>query len=381
MRSFDAIVVGIGGMGSAALYEAARRGARVLGIEQFGIGHTNGSSHGESRIIRRAYFEHPDYVPLVDRSFELWGRLEAVCGVPLLRRTGLLLSGPRDGAVLAGVLRARNEHGLAITEVQQCEYEARFPGFRFRPRDIVVFEREAGILFVEECVVAFTQAALELGARLETGETVRRWSQKDHHVAVETDRGCYLADRLIITGGPWTAALLADLRLPLQIHRRMQMWFRCEPSAYLVESGSPVFCFDLDGSFYYGFPALEAGVIKVAEHRNPADIDSPAALDREIRESDVAAMRGFLKRHLPAASADVVRFSPCMYTMTPDEHFILDRHPDFDRVCFAAGFSGHGFKFAPIIGSILADLSLNGSTAEPCAFLRLDRPALRGSAV
>lgn len=373
MQTFDAIVVGIGAMGSAALQALAERGCRVLGLEQFGIAHAQGSSHGQTRIIRKAYFEHPDYVPLVTRAMELWRALECKCERVLFEKVGLLLVGPADGAIIRGTHSARAAHDFRIDDVSPDDFRKRFPQFVLPAGCEAVFEVDAGFLHVEECVAAQCQAALDAGAQLETGAAVLHWERRDGHFSVHTAGECYLAERLIFCAGPWTSALLREAGLPLTVKRKPQLWFRCGRAAYAASAGSPVFGYDWHGGFYYGFPALEPGVIKVSEHYSGDIVRDVAMLDRELHSDDGAQVCEFVRTVLPLAQPEIVRHAVCMYTMTPDEHFILDHLPSEPKVWLAAGFSGHGFKFAPLIGQILADYAESGRTDAACEFLRLAR--------
>ncbi len=379
MAIADVIVLGLGVMGSAAAMHLARRGARVVGIEQFGPVHDRGSSHGRTRICRKAYFEHPDYVPLLGRCYALWDELGARCGRGVFVRCGLVYSGRAEGTVLAGVKRAAAEHGLAVESVPAADRAARFSALRFDEADEVLFERDAGFLWAEECVrVQLGQAACD-GAALHYNEPVRNWSSDGRCVRVVTDKGAYDAASLVLTAGPWSSALLTELRLPLTVLRKPQVWFesvgygRCDPARM------PAFAFDADGAFYYGFPEADAGMVKVGEHTGGATVPDASHVDRAVLEEDLASVRTFVERHLPFVRPRVLRSSMCMYTMTPDGHFVLDRHPQHANVLFAAGFSGHGFKFAPLVGEVLTELALDGATRQPVEFLRLSRAALRPS--
>ncbi len=361
-------------MGSAACWQLARAGRRVLGLERFQLGHDHGSSHGQTRLIRRAYFEHPDYVPLVQRAYELWEELEALSGRALLHRSGLLLAGAPDSRLLRGVRAAAAQHRLALEDLFPADVERRFPGIVLRPDQVAMFERDAGYLLVEDCVRAQARLAAQLGATLRFDEPVRSWKADDDAIRVQTDRGLYSAERLILTAGPWSQDLLSHLRLPLDVQRRMQLWFGVTDARYAVGAGFPAFAFEIESGFFYGFPAIEPGCMKIAEHLGRQPIAHAERLDRELHEADATDVRQFIRRHLPGVSTNVMRHSACMYTMTPDEHFIVDRAPDDPRVVFAAGFSGHGFKFAPVIGQVLAEIAIDGRTREPAEFLRLDAP-------
>lgn len=371
---YDAIVIGIGAMGSAACWQLARAGRRVLGLEQFSLAHDRGSSHGQTRLIRRAYFEHPDYVPLVQRAYELWEELEDLSGRSLLHRCGLLLAGTPDSRLLCGVRAAAAQHRLDLEELLQTDVERRFPGVALRPDQVAMFEPGAGYLLVEDCVRAQARLAAQLGAILRFDEPVRRWHADDDAIRVHTDRGVYSAERLILTAGAWSQDLLSALQLPLEVQRRMQLWFGVTDARYTVGAGFPAFAIEVESGFFYGFPAIEPGCMKVAEHLGRQPNAHPERLDRDLHDADVTEVRQFIRRHLPGVSTSVVRHSACMYTMTPDEHFVVDRTPDDPRIVFAAGFSGHGFKFAPIVGQVLAELAIEGRTREPTEFLRLNAP-------
>jgi sarcosine oxidase len=381
MEIFDAIVVGVGGMGSATLCMLAQRGRRVLGIERFGVAHSRGSSHGETRIIRRAYFEHPDYVPLVTRSFELWHQLESDVCMRLFEQSGLLLVGPADGPILAGVQQARAKHSLHIEDIERSEFRRRFPQFALPDGYRAMLEVDAGLLRVEECVTAYCQAALNAGAQLETGTHVTSWSWRGTHYVVETTRGVHRAQALVFCAGAWTRELLGTLGIPLRVRRKTALWFRCDHEHHGLERGAPVFGYEWNAGFFYGFPAVEPGVIKVAEHTGVEDCEHPDQVDRALRESDSERVRAFIRECLPHVHADeLVRHSVCMYTMSPDEHFVLDRHPELPNCFIAAGFSGHGFKFAPVVGEMMADWVCGTPCAHAAEAFRLERlmPAATG---
>lgn len=378
MRAYDCVVIGMGAMGGAALYHLAQRGARVLGIEQFDIGHELGSSHGQTRIIRKAYFEHPDYVPLLHRAYELWAQVEAESRRTLFHRTGLLLIGRPDGEVLAGVRRAADEHRLPIERLARADVLRRFPGFVPADDMEALFEADAGYLRVEDAVRTHVELAVAAGATIETGRPVLDWSADAHGVRVRTAGDEYAASTLVIAGGAWAGRLLSDLQLPLTVLRKVQLWLATDDPRYDPAQGCPAFCFDRGDAFFYGFPAIEPGSMKVAEHSGREVVNDPATVDRALHPRDSERVLEFAAHHLPGVRSEVTRHSVCMYTMTPDQHFVIDRHPHYDRVVFAAGFSGHGFKFAPILGSVLAELALNGITSEPTGFLSSKRGAITG---
>lgn len=381
MAAYDTVVIGVGGMGSAACLELARRGVAVLGLEQFGPAHDRGSSHGQSRVIRKSYFEHPDYVPLLHRAYELWARLEAETGRALFERCGLLLAGPPGGRLISGCRRTAVAHGLALEEVAAEECPRRFPGFHVPGEMSALYERDAGFLRVEECVRAAAQRAADLGAELRWNTPVRSWSADGSRVRVVTDSETITAARLIVCAGPWAGRLLAEMSLPLEVRRKVMLWVDSANPAHRLDRGGPVFAFDHALGFIYGFPGDGQGRFKIANHTGGEPVADPAAVDRALRPSDGAFLAEFLALHMPGADPTVRAHAVCMYTMTPDEHFVIDRLPDRPQVVFAAGFSGHGFKFAPLVGALLADLALEGRSDVPIGFLsasRLRRIAPRG---
>lgn len=377
MQRYDCIVLGMGGFGSGALYHLARRGARVLAIEQFQPAHGRGSSHGETRIIRQAYFEHPDYVPLLRRSYDLWRELESETGRRLMHLCGLMLAGPPDGEAISGAKLAAKLHELEIESVSAVSAAERFPGFRVPEGSEVVFEDNAGYLEVENCVRAHLERAEAQGAALRTGEAVREWSSDGKTVRVRTDRGEYEAARLIVTAGAWASRLLADLNVPLTVLRKPVFWHAVTGPEYDVAGGAPAFYFEMPSGAFYGFPSLDGATVKLAEHTGGEPVADPDQLDRSTSERDSDSVRDFIEQTTPALDPRPQRSSVCMYTMSPDGHFLVDRHPQHANVVFGAGFSGHGFKFTSVLGEALAELALEGATTLPVEFLRIDRLRLR----
>jgi len=378
MKTYDAIILGLGGMGSAALYAAAKRGVRALGIEQFGPAHDRGSSHGATRIIRRAYFEHPDYVPLVDRSYEYWDQLEQQSGRRLLTRCGLLLYGPENGTIISGVRRAAEMHRMNIEDVTIADAARRFPGFRPTSDMVALLETDAGYLHVEDCVSTYIEQAQVHGAKVQFNTPVIQWSAGPSGVTVRTSDDDFHADRLIHCAGPWTKQISSNLNLPLEVRRKIVLWLRAHDDTYDQQRGCPIFGFDAPEGFFYGFPQIDARGIKVGDHSGGDVIRSTDEVERNLIPGDSDRILRFVREFMPKLSATIQKHSICLYTMTPDEHFIVDRHPVHSNVAFAAGFSGHGFKFAPVIGQAMVDLALNGRSDLPIDFLRAGRPALRG---
>ncbi len=370
MHTHDTIVIGIGGVGSGVVDCLARRGVNVLGLEQFGPAHDRGSSHGETRIIRTAYFEHPDYVPLLHRAFEGWRELESETGCELLQPTGLFLCGPPDGEAISGTLRAAEEHRLPLDRLTPAKARQRFPDFRFPDENVILFEQQAGYLHLERCVQTQIDAAMRNGAEIHFDERVVSWSANDNGVSVTTERATYSAGSLVITAGAWTGQLLSQLGIPLRVLRKVQFWFGIPANSYQC---SPCFYFEHEDGAYYGIPSPDGKTIKIAEHTGEEVVDDPLHVDRECHARNTARVESFVKTALPMVRSDPVRHSVCMYTMSPDRHFIVDRHPELSNVHFAAGLSGHGFKFTRVLGEALADCVIDGTTKLPVGFLQLGR--------
>lgn len=375
-RSADVIVIGLGGIGSAAAYHLARRGLRVLGLDQFPHAHARGSSHGDSRLIRQAYFEHPAYVPLLRRAYQLWEDLEAQSGERLFFKNGLVLSGPDvEGAAVHGAKRSAEMHGIAIEEMSADLAKRRWPMFNFDPSHSAVYEPGAGFLRVEACVRAHLAGAEAASAELRN-EGVKSWKRTDSGVEVTTEAGTYAAERLVIAGGAWSSDLLSTLQDRLSVHRVPLLWLaRAKDEALRLEDGVPCFGFDLEEGFFYGFPALPSAIaprrgVKVALHAPGERVFDPAHPDRTLQHDERALLVKLARRCLPDATDVVLDYAVCMYTMTLDEHFILDTD---GPVSFFAGGSGHAFKFASVLGEMLADFAQQGATQQPVDFLRLSR--------
>ncbi|HUG94383.1 MAG TPA: N-methyl-L-tryptophan oxidase [Planctomycetaceae bacterium] len=377
--TYDAIVLGAGGIGSAALWQLASRGARVLALDRFAPPHGRGSTHGATRIIRQAYFEHPDYVPLLVRAYHLWRALEGETGQPLMHLCGLMLAGPADGEAIPGAKLSAGRHGLAIDELAADECRRRFPGFRIPDAFHAVYEPNAGYLDVENCVRAHIERAVAHGAALQTGETVVDWTSDGRRVTVRTDRGQYEAERLVIAAGAWAGRLIPDLPVALRVVRKPQFWHEVASCDYDLSAGAPAYFFELPGGAFYGFPCLDGRFVKVAEHTGGLEVADPLTIDREVHDADVRPVMEFVRQSLPGVRPEPSRHSVCMYTFSPDGHFLVDHHPVHQNVVIAAGFSGHGFKFTGVLGEALADLALDGCTRHPIEFLSLGRFSLNDS--
>jgi sarcosine oxidase len=374
MRCFDVIVAGAGGMGTAAAAHLARRGRSVLALDRFPPGHGRGSSHGQTRLIRLAYFEHPDYVPLLRRARELWRALEHETGTPLLTECGLLSSGPADGDVITGTMRSARDHGLAVERMPAHEAMARWPAFRIPVGWESVFEREAGHLAVEACVRAHAEVAARHGVVIEADHDIRGWRVEGGAVIVETSRESISAGRLVLCPGPWAADLVRLPAIPFTVLRKSLFWYRSTAGLSPADATSlPAFAFDTPRGFFYGFPALDARGLKLAEHTGGRVVTDPLHVDRAIDAAEQATIEGWLTDHLPGVGHARTAHEVCLYTMSPDHNFVVGLHPEHPQVAVAAGFSGHGFKFASVIGEVLADLALTGTTPQPVGFLSPQR--------
>jgi sarcosine oxidase len=373
---FDVIVLGVGGVGSATLEQLARRGLKVLGLDRFPPGHDRGSSHGRTRLIRQAYFEHPDYVPLLKRAYDLWADLSERSGKTLYHQVGVFQAGRPDGTVVPGVLASARQHRLDVEQLSAREIADRFPGLRVPPPLVAVFERRAGYLDVEDCVRESARLAVEQGAQLQIGESIRSWKAEGTGVAVQTDRGTYFADRLVVSAGAWVGTLLAELGIPFQVVRKSLYWYSAPAELYSPASGFPGFLYETDRGSFYGFPRIDDEGLKGAEHSGGLPVSDPLQVDRNPDPGETLRVEQFLAEYLPGVTREPRRFGTCLYTLSPDGHFVVDRHPEHPQVAFAAGLSGHGFKFVTVLGEVLADLVQHGRTNLPIDFLSCRRPAL-----
>jgi sarcosine oxidase len=369
---YDVIVLGLGGMGTAAAAALARRGRRVLGLEQFTPAHDRGSSHGHTRVIRTAYFEHPAYVPLVRRAFRLWYELEQRTGEHLLTECPCLSIGRPGGELIEGVRRAAAEHGLIIEHLDPIELARRFPLFRFDESYVGALEQEAGFLYVERCVTACAADAIGHRAELKWEEPVREWHATAGGVTVRTDRDTYRAANLVITAGPWATQMLGDCGTTLTVMRQVPHWFAPADPRPFARDRFPIYLADTPAGTFYGLPMIDRRGHKVARHYGAPEVPGPDAVDRQITDADETPVRQFVREHLPAADGPRTHATVCLYTLTPDRHFVIDRHPEHVSVAVAAGFSGHGFKFAPVVGELLADL-VEGTTDNLPELFRVER--------
>jgi sarcosine oxidase len=375
MASFDVAVIGLGAMGSAALASLARRGRRVVGIDRYAPGHDRGSSHGASRIIRLGYFEHPSYVPLLRAAYPLWRDLETRSGRPLITITGIVEIGAPDSDLVEGTLRSSRLHGLAHDILDAQSVMDRFPAFRLPADFIGVFQPEGGFLRPEPAVEAMLALAHGAGAELAMERVVAVEPYRGG-VRVTTERGTVDAGCAIVAAGPWLKSLLPDLPVPIRVTRQVLGWFepRDGAAAALFAPGRfPVFLLQNRHGIYYGFPADGAAGVKVAKHHHFDEAVDPDRHDRNVSPDDEAAIRAVLTAHLPGADGRLLAAKTCLYTMTPDGDFLIDRLPGHPQIIVASPCSGHGFKFAPVIGEILADLASTGATEHDISRFSLAR--------
>ena len=376
--TYDVIVIGLGGMGSAAAAHLASRGATVLGLERFGPAHDQGSSHGGSRIIRQAYFEDPAYVPLLRRAYELWERLEADTGRDLMTQTGGLYLGRPESPTVAGSLAAAREWDLPHELLDAAEIRRRFPTMSPADDEVGLYEAVAGFVRPEETVTAHLDLAARKGAELRFEEPALSWAADGDGVRVTTAAGSYSASHLVICPGAWAPELLADLGLPLTVERQVMYWFQPDGGVGpFTPDRQPIWIHGGADLQLYGFPAIDGpdGGVKAAFFRR-GEVCTPQTIDREVHAEESAFIADHLRALLPAMPGRLLNAVACMYTTTPDHHFVIAGHPSHSDVTVACGFSGHGFKFVPVVGEILADLALTGTTEHPIALFDPRRPAL-----
>jgi sarcosine oxidase len=368
----DVIVLGLGGMGAAVAYHLSSRGKSVIGIDRYRPGHRYGSSHGKTRIIREAYFEAPEYVPLVRRSYQLWRELENDSDESLLSIHGLLTLGRSDSELVTGVLKSSEMYGIACELLSRDEVMGRFPGAVPDEDMIGVFEPTGGLLDPEKCIDVHLGLARKHGAVIRDGERVVSWQSTGTGVEVVTDQDTYRANQLVVTAGPWTGRLLEDLHLPLECWRVFFAHYDSVKRDYYTPDTFPITLWDTPAGSYYAIPYLPGQGVKVGRH-DTGDVVDPENMKQTVDVAELRRQTETIERYMPGSTGRVLEAETCIYTVTPDHHFIIDRHPVHQNVTFACGFSGHGYKFAPVIGEVMADLVERGRTEHPIGFLSADR--------
>ncbi len=351
----DFAVIGLGAIGSATAAELVRRGHAVVGFDRYAPPHTMGSAHSDTRMIREAWYRGSPYVPLVRDAHRSWAHLERTSGRSLVRTAGALMMGPPDGRVFAGSpLRGVAQPDTDDLFLSAEEVAERFPWLRPDPGTVAIYEPGAAILSLEACLEATLEAAE--GADLRFDEPAIEWSASASGVRIRTERGEYAARRLAIAAGAWTPQLLPGLALPLEVERTVQYWFEPagEHAGALAEGPAWVWELEREGT-WYGFPPTARG-LKAGMHFQAGRGTDIERVDREAGDAGAEALRRLFARHAPGVAGPLAHASVCLYTNTPDEDFILDRHPDHSRIAIFAGGSGHAFKFLPVLGGLMADL-------------------------
>ncbi len=379
MPDFYVIVVGLGAMGSAAAYHLARRGQRVLGIEAFARGHELGSSHGETRIIRMAYYEHPDYVPLLRRAYELWSDLEHDAGVQLLTISGGLMLGRPDSGVVAGSLASARQHALEHSVLSAAGGRGRYPPLQPGAAGVALWEPSAGYLRPERCIDAHVGLAARASATLRYEEPVRGWRASDREVEVRTNAGTYSARHAVFTCGARMSGVLGDAIPAIRAERIPLFWLQPERPELFAAGRLPIYLWETASDAHiYGFPHVGWPGVKVARHHS-RDYGDADAVERTVGAEDERRLRAAIERKLPALNGPVVASKVCLYEDSADEHFLIDRLAEHPNVVYAGGFSGHGFKFASVVGEILADLVTRGEATPHAAFPRASRLGVGGT--
>ena len=372
-QMYDVIVVGVGSMGSSACYYLAKSGLKVLGLEQFDLVHEKGSHTGESRFVRMAYFEHPDYVPLLKRAYHNWDHLEKESGKHLFHKTGIVYFGVEESVQIEGVRRSADTHALPIEEVSASEVPERYEQFTI-PNDFhTIFEANAGFVQPEVTIATYIELARIAGAKINSNETVREWESMDGHITCRTDKGNYTSKKIIFTAGAWTQQLVPSLQTKLQVTQQALMWYKPKDITRYQEGNFP--CWSITDPAYegmfYGFPIFLDGnpTMKLAYHAHGTDI-TPDQKAAQASAEELEPIHFFLRKYMPELQGEISDTKTCLYNYSTDEDFIIDHLPGYDdNVIIACGFSGHGFKFVPVVGEIIKDLVVDGETDLPVGFL------------
>lgn len=375
MKHYNVIIVGAGSMGMAAGYYLARQGVHTLLIDAGDPPHQMGSHHGDTRIIRHAYGEGELYVPLTIRAMELWKELEEASGKRLFVQTGVLSGGPRDSRFVQNVQKSAERYSLPLEVLSAKEAAKRWPGIHMPDDFTGCYEPTSGVLYSEDCIRAYRQQALLHGAELLVNERVKEISAAPDGAVVATEHGTYACDRLLISAGAWNPDVLTSLglSLPLTPTRKTVSWFEADESLYRSDR-FPAFIFDLPDSIFYGFPSFDGAGVKIGRHDGGQPVH-PDQLDRTFGTcpSDEADTRSFLEKFMPQAAGPLRQGKVCLYTFTPDEDFIIDKHPEYPHIVIAAGFSGHGFKFASAVGEAASQLLTSGTAVHDLSRFAIGR--------
>ncbi|KKK38200.1 methyltryptophan oxidase [Mesobacillus campisalis] len=378
---YDVIVVGAGSMGMAAGYYLSKQGVKTLLVDSFNPPHTNGSHHGDTRIIRHAYGEGREYVPFALRAQELWYELEKRTHHKIFTKTGVLVFGPKnESAFVSETMEAAKLHSLTADLLEGDQINKRWPGVTVPEHYEAIFEPNSGVLFSENCIRAYRELAEANGAKVLPYTPVEDFEISQDLVKIQTPNGTFTANKLIVSMGAWNSKLLSklDIEIPLQPYRQVVGFFESDESKYSNDSGYPAFMVEVSNGIYYGFPSFGGCGLKIGYHSYGQQID-PDTIDREfgVYPEDENNLRLFLEKYMPGANGELKRGAVCMYTKTPDEHFVIDLHPKYSNVAIAAGFSGHGFKFSSVVGETLTQLVTTGQTEHDISIFSINRPALK----
>ena len=372
-QQFDCIVIGVGGMGSSAVYNLAKRGQKVLGLEKFDIPHSEGSSHGVNRIIRLAYYEHPSYVPLLRRAYEMWSEIEAIAHEQLLYKVGSIDTAPSGHEVFEGSLESCLEHDIPHEVLDHKQINERFPGYEMPPGQMGLYQADGGFVLSERSIVAYVNAAVLESAEIHARESVIKWEPEGDGVRVFTDRTEYTADRLVITAGAWAAGMVPFLEKLAVPERQVLAWLQPTKPSLFAPENFPIFNAYFQEGRYYGFPVFGIPGFKIGRYHHLEEVADPDHMEREVTKEDEDILRAAVSRYFPKANGTLMTLKTCLFTNTPDEHFIIDKVPGLPQVTVAAGFSGHGFKFASVVGEIVGDLAIKGETSHNIDLLKIDR--------
>ena len=368
-------------MGSATCYYLAKRGYKVLGLEQFDISHEFGSHAGQSRIIRKAYFEHPDYVPLLEKAYENWKRFEEEAGEQLYFKTGLLYAGTSNNEMIKGVKNSSSLYDIELEKLNRVDVAKRFHQFRFPENFEVLFEPEAGFITPEKVIRLYAVQATKNNATIYSNEKVIEWRKDGTGIIVKTDKNSYQCNKLIITTGAWAGKMIPGFTDKIRVTRQFVVWIKTKDDMQFALNNFPCWMVGDDEKHgcYYGFPLLdtkkfgEPAGLKLAHHF-PKEVTDPDKVDRQTTEMDIQNLKYCLDKYLPGVFDFILSTKICLYANSPDENFIIDKLPGYEEnVSIACGFSGHGFKFASVVGEILADLAINRKTDHPIKFLNAKR--------
>jgi len=372
-EQYEVVVVGVGGMGSAATYQLAKRGVDVLGLEQYNIPHQMGSSHGYTRIIRLAYHEDPAYVSLLHRAYDLWEQIETEYGEQILFKAGSISAGPPSSELVTGAAEACEEHSLPYEQLSGEKLSQRFSGFNLPSSAEGVYQPDGGFVDSKKAIIAHVKEAHSHGAEIHARERVEDWQSTGERVQIATTKGDYEADRLVIAAGAWTGKLVESLDNSLSPERQVLGWFQPKQPNLFSKDSLPVFAISTDEGLYYGTPVYDVPGLKIGKHHHFNQIINPDEMAREPTPEDEETLRDFTSEYFPLGAGATMSLQTCIYTNSPDHDFVIDTLPDHPEVVVAGGFSGHGYKFASVVGEMVADLATDGETANEAELFDISR--------